>query len=339
MTGRRTSQRPRESFANDRPSRWKILWRRHRRTLPLIVFLAMLVGLGVGVSAILHDTDSEARFAPLRAKLIELMPLRVREISISGRHLTTENSLMEALGTHVGAPMFGISVEAARKRIDALPFVDHAIVERHLPDTIIVRLTERSPVAVWQTHGQFELINARGERVPDQGMKGKDAEAFVKLPLVVGDGANVAAGSLIEALDAQPTVKAFVIAAVRVGQRRWNLSLRDGTTVMLPEGQEPAALARLATYQASHRLLERPVVSIDMRLPDRLIIHENPSAQPAATPPAADRSADRPKDAATEDAPTEGPAAGHADPADHSARDRKPGKTSDPASEREGPNP
>ncbi|WP_336945646.1 FtsQ-type POTRA domain-containing protein [Asaia sp. HN010] len=256
--------------------------RRHKRGLRQILASLVLLGLvGFGLSA-LKLSSSESRFAPYRAKLVQYLPFQIKTIRIEGRNLTPEEDLTKALGTSVGQPIFGFSVSAARDRIGALPFIDHATVARHMPDTVIVKIVERSPIAVWQDHGQFILINRAGERVPDQGLEGKNGQAFIKLPLVVGEGANVAAASLTDALTANPTTKDFVVAAVRVGQRRWNLTLRDGATVLLPEGQEQAALARLAQYQAQFRLMERPVVSIDMRLPDRMVIHQTPA--PAADP-------------------------------------------------------
>jgi cell division protein FtsQ len=74
------------------------------------------------------------------------------------------------------------------------------------------------------------------------------------------------------------------VALVRVGERRWNLQLKNGITIMLPEGHEAAALARLGTLQTDQALLDRPLVFIDMRLPDRLAVRARP-AVPAATPP------------------------------------------------------
>lgn len=282
MTRWSSEHRRKSAARQDRPSRIAIFLRRQKRFLRLFLVLVFLAVLGGVTALFLHNAASEQSFAPIRARLVAYMPLRIRTIRVEGRDLTPETDLMAALGTQVGKPIFGFSVNAARDRIDTLPFVDHATVERHMPDTVIIKIVERAPVAVWQDHGHFILINRVGERVPDQGMSGKNAEAFVKLPLVVGDGANTAASPLIDALNAQPTVKNFVVASVRVGQRRWNLSLRDGATVMLPEGQEPAALARLARYQGQFRLLERPVTSIDMRLPDRMVIHQPPAPSPVA---------------------------------------------------------
>ncbi|MQR97651.1 cell division protein FtsQ/DivIB [Gluconobacter aidae] len=264
----------------DRPSRAKLFWRRQRRLVrPAIVFLVVMGIAGAGIR-LLYDAASEERFAPLRARLVEMEPLPIRHIVINGRGMTSEASIQEALGTSVGRPIFGFSVEAARQRLDELPFIDHATVERHMPDTVIITLVERTPIAVWQDRGHFMLINRAGEKVSDQGLTGKNAQAFLQLPLVVGEGANTAAASVIDALNKEPLVKSQVTALIRVGNRRWNATLRDGTTVMLPEGEEAAAFTRLARYQQSMRLLERPVQSIDLRLPDRMVVHQPPQAAP-----------------------------------------------------------
>ncbi len=52
---------------------------------------------------------------------------------------------------HRGDSMLGFSLEAARQRIEALSWVEHAAVERRLPGTLVVNLVERRPFAIWQT--------------------------------------------------------------------------------------------------------------------------------------------------------------------------------------------
>jgi len=269
-------RRPTDS--NDRPSRLSIFLRRQKRLLRPLLVLVAVVALGAGGMTALRHVWSDERFAALRARIINMLPLRITEIDVTGCVLTSQAALQQALGVRTGDFILGFSITAARERIDALPFVDHSVVERHLPGTIIIHLFERSPFAVWQNHGHFMLIDREGRQVRDQGMTGKDAEAFMQLPLVVGPDANTAAAALIDELSAQPEVRAHVVAASRVGQRRWNLTLRNGTTVLLPEGQEVAALKRLAQLQENIKILDRPVIAIDMRLPDRLIIRESPLA-------------------------------------------------------------
>ena len=272
----------------DRPSRASIFARRQRRLVRPVLLLALVAvagGEGLHWFRLMHD---EARFAPVRAEFGAKVAMHITRIEVVGRDMTPEPALMAALGVAVGDDILGFSVEEARRRIDALAFVEHATVERRLPGTIVVQLTERRPFAVWQNQGRFVLIDRAGQVVADQGMNGKDAEAFAQLPLVVGAGAPAAADALITALEAEPEVRAHVLAAVRVGQRRWNLTLRNGCDVLLPEGAEPQALHRLALLQRDHALLVRPLEAIDMRLADRLVIRPRPVATPDPAEPGGD---------------------------------------------------
>ncbi len=187
---------------------------------------------------------------------------------IEGRQKTPESLLRAALGIATGDPVLTFSLAQARARIESIQWVQHASVQRRLPDTILVRLTERRPFAVWQHDGRFVLIDRDGNTVTDS-----DVAAFAnQLPLVVGPGAPAAAAALVDALAAQPGVQARVVAAVRVGERRWNLRIDNGTDVLLPEAAEAPALAKLVQLQAEHALLDRPLQAVDLRLPDRLVV-------------------------------------------------------------------
>jgi cell division protein FtsQ len=77
-----------------------------------------------------------------------------------------------------------------------------------------------------------------------------------------------------------------VSASVRVGDRRWNLRMSNGTDVMLPEGHVTAALDHLMQLQREHAVLERPLAAIDLRLPDRLVLRPKADAKDdIVTPP------------------------------------------------------
>jgi cell division protein FtsQ len=70
-----------------------------------------------------------------------------------------------------------------------------------------------------------------------------------------------------------------VNAAYRSGGRRWNLRMDNGIDVRLPEIDAFVAWGRLAKYEAQHKLLGRDIGSIDLRLPDRVVVkvrHEKP---------------------------------------------------------------
>lgn len=268
-------------IAEKRPSRWRLWLRRQRRLLrPAAWSLAAAAVMG-GVALVARTVQPGNTVASLRERVGQAANLRVGKIVIEGRSNTPEPMLRAALGVSRGDQLLGFSLEGARARIESLTWVQSAAVERRLPDTIVVHLTERRPFAVWQNQGRFALIDRAGQAVAEQD-PAKDAEAFSSLPLVVGTGAPERAAELLDQLAAQPGLKSRVVAAIRVGERRWNLQLKNGASVLLPEGAEAAAMSRLMELHTAQALLDRPVQTLDMRLPDRLVVRPVPEAPPAS---------------------------------------------------------
>jgi cell division protein FtsQ len=260
----------------DRPGKWRMMWRRQRKLLRPAVLVGAAMVLGVGFVAAAHFIGAEDALHDLVGRATAELGLRVQDIQLGSHEKTSDTELRAALGVKKGDPMLGFSVADARARIEKLTWVQSATVARELPDRIVVSLVERNPFAVWQNQGKFVLIDRDGKIVADQ-----DVAVFAKeLPLVVGAGAPEAASALVAALDTQPTLRGRVVAAVRVGERRWNLRLNNGTDVMLPEGAEVQALARLVEMQNEHALLDRPAQALDLRNSDHLVV------RPRVDPPA-----------------------------------------------------
>ena len=262
----RVKPRPAPMPLPDRPGRWKLLLRRQRKLLrptafATIAVLVLVVGF-VGFNMIGKGPSLGDRLGRATADL----GLSIRTVQIVGREKTPEAVLAAAIGATPGRPILNYSISEARARIENIAWVRSAIVERVLPDKIRVVLNERRPFAVWQNQGRFTLIDQAGNIVTDS-----DISTFAdKLPLVVGTGAPVAAGSLLGSLAKFPVLQSRLVAAVRVGERRWDLCMTSGANVLLPEGAEPQALAKLDELQSSKSLLDRPLQEIDLRLPDRL---------------------------------------------------------------------
>jgi cell division protein FtsQ len=262
----------------DRPGRIKLLLRRQRWLLrPTVWVAAALAGVAI-LASINHAFGPGGALAGWRDSLARMTVgtgLSVRNVLIEGRANTPEPLLRAAIGVVPGSSILGFSVAAARTRIESLAWVERASVERQLPGTIVVRLVERRPFAVWQNQGKFVLIDRDGQVVGEH-----DVAEFKQLPLVVGAGAPAVAAALFDLLEAHPAIGGRVVAAVRVGERRWNLRLNSGADVLLPEGQEAAALDRLNELQESQGLLDRPLKVVDLRLPDRLVVRPQIEPQP-----------------------------------------------------------
>jgi len=252
----------------------KLLLRRQRRLLrPAALVASVMLVAGLALAAVRSNAPG-GTVATLRERFgnaTAAAGLRVNDVVIQGRANTPEPLLRAAIGVSKGDPILGFSVELARQRIETLSWVRHATVERRLPSTVVVYLQERRPFAIWQNQGKFVLIDRTGQVVANENL----AE-FHQLPLVVGAGAPTAAATLLDALTDHPDLQKRITAAVRVGERRWNLRLTNGADVMLPEGHEAQAIARLMQLQQEHALLDRPLAAIDMRLGDRLVVRPRP---------------------------------------------------------------
>ncbi|MGH7067564.1 MAG: cell division protein FtsQ/DivIB [Acetobacteraceae bacterium] len=278
----RVKRTPRNSIT-DRPRRAALLLRRQRGRLRLAAFAIVVVVALLGVSAALNAAAPASSLVGMQERLGKLAALagfRIERVVVLGRDHTSAALLEAALGVHKGDPTFGFSLAAARARIESLPWVKSAVLERRLPGTIIVSITERSPLAIWQNDGRFSVIDRLGDTLVE-----RDVRAFRGLPLVVGPGAPKYAATLLDALADLPALEQRLAAAVRVGRLRWNLVLKDGTTVELPGGHAPAALIRLAAIEARYALLERPLAVVDMRLADRLVLRPWPAHATAAGAP------------------------------------------------------
>lgn len=264
----RVARKPRNSV-QDRPGRLKLIARRVRRHGKIILSAGALVLVIAGTVAIARSSMPGGFIAGLRDDLNRATGragLRVERIVIEGRANTPEPVLNAAIGIARGEPILAVPLDATRTRIEGLTWVQSARVERRLPGTIVVNLTERRPFAIWQFQGKFRLVDRAGQ-VVDQ-----DLAEVKELPLIVGAGAPAAAAPLLDLVGKYPALLSRMVAAVRVGERRWNLRLNTGADVMLPEGAEPAAVERLMTLHQGQALLDRPLKAVDMRLPDRLVV-------------------------------------------------------------------
>jgi cell division protein FtsQ len=162
-----------------------------------------------------------------------------------------------------------VDVDDIRKRLLQLGWVKDARVSRRFPDTLVIDIVERTPAALWQDDQRLSLIDAEGvvlDRVPVSQMP--------DLPLLIGKGANRHSLALEQLLDKAPALKAQLVSATWVGQRRWDLSFQSGETVSLPEGDvlASAALVKFARMDKSAGLLGRGIVRFDLRIPGKMTV-------------------------------------------------------------------
>jgi cell division protein FtsQ len=245
------------------------------------------IGLWIGVPVVIFESVYGAvqlnrspfeqwllqRAADIMVEGSGLLGLTVVDIKVEGRETTDRETILAALAAGPGTPILAVSPTRAKAQLEALPWVRTAVIERHLPGTLYVRLVERKPLALWQHGGKIDLIDREGGVVPVTRL-----DRFAKLPMVVGEDAASHAAKLLEMLSSDPDLAARVTAAVRVSNRRWNLRIDNAIDVLLPADEAASAWSQLARLERSNAILKRDVQTIDLRLPDRLVLRIGPEA-------------------------------------------------------------
>lgn len=252
--------------------------RRRRRMIAVGAYVAGIAAVTGGIWQLSASGWIDARMKALGTTFLEVSAdagLRVDDVVLSGRQNADAAEILAALDIERGSPIFAMDMNAARDRVEALGWVRSAEIARRLPDIVFVRVVERQPLAIWQHDGQSALVDRFGKTIQRSGL-----DAFAHLPLIVGDGAPAHAAQLIDLLQTYPAVAQAIEAAVRVSERRWNLRLRNGIDVRLPEQNISTALTRLDDFQREHALLDRDVVAVDLRVPDRLIVRVGRDSAP-----------------------------------------------------------
>ncbi|WP_437350691.1 cell division protein FtsQ/DivIB [Neorhizobium petrolearium] len=197
----------------------------------------------------------------------------IEDVRVSGNEQTSEIDILQLLGLDGTTSLVALDIDAARRKLSQLPWVEYAEVRKVYPRTIEVMLKERQAFGIWQHGAELSLIEKNGSVIaPLRDNK------FASLPLFVGRDAETAAASFEDEMSAWPELKSRVKAYVRVAGRRWDLHLDNGIVLKLPEANIGKALTVLARLEQDQSVLQRDVAAIDLRLEDRTTIRLTPDA-------------------------------------------------------------
>lgn len=231
---------------------------RHAGTIGMLTFLGMtgIYGMSVGnhTETVIKATASTFGFA-------------IDNVRVSGNVETSDIDILGQLELDGETSLVGLSAEGAREAIAKLPWVESADVRKVYPDTLLVSMQERKAFAIWQNEKELALIDTNGDTiVPFR------AGRYNALPLVVGEGAEKRVKGFIDEVAAYPELSGKVRAYIRVADRRWDMLLDNGVRIMLPEAEPMKALAFIEKMDRDQQLLSKDILSVDMRLEDRVTV-------------------------------------------------------------------
>jgi cell division protein FtsQ len=238
--------------------------------------LMLLGSAGFGVIKGGHLDDLTAAFSDTRNALANSAGFRITAVAINGRKQLSQDEILAIGGVTGRSSLLFLDAGAVRDRLKANPWIADATVQKFYPGQLQIDIVERKAFALWQQDGRLSVIADDGAVLEPYV-----SQRFIMLPLVVGKGAESKARDFLALLARYPQVSDVTKAAVFVGERRWNLRLKDGLDIRLPEHDVGNALAELSRLDKEDHLFSRDIVAVDMRLPDRLTVQLSDDAAKA----------------------------------------------------------
>ena len=238
--------------------------------------LMLLGSAGLGVVKGGHVEEFTSALSDTRNAVANSAGFRIISVAINGRKQLTQDEVLGIGGVNGRSSLLFLNAETVRGKLKANPWISEATVLKLYPGQLQIDITERSAFALWQLDGRLSVIADDGAVLEPYLSR-----RFISLPLVVGKGAETRAKDFLALLARYPQVRAVTKAAIFVGERRWNLRLKDGLDIRLPEHDAGNALAALSRLDKEDRLFSRDIVAVDMRLPDRLTVQLSDEAAKA----------------------------------------------------------
>ena len=247
------------------------------RRVGITMTVLLLIGsCGLGIVKGGHLQDFITAVSDARNAMANSAGFRITSVVINGRKQLSQDEILAIGGVSGRSSLLFLDADDVRDKLKANPWIADATVLKLYPGQLMIEITERKAFALWQEAGRLSVIADDGALLEPYVSR-----RFLSLPLVVGKGADTQARDFLALLARYPQVNSVTKAAIYVGERRWNLRLKDGLDVRLPEQDVGNALAALSKLDKDERLFSKDIVAIDMRLPDRLVVQLSDDAAKA----------------------------------------------------------
>ena len=224
----------------------------------LLIFCATL-GLFININVWENISAIKKDF---KLAFVERPEFMIKVASIDGSSDELANEIREILPLDFPVSYFDLDIKYLHKVVNEIPAVASAAIKISAGGVLQINVAEKSPAFIWRKDNVMSVIDETGSfiRIANSRVD------YPKLPLVVGEAADLAVSEISSLMQANEYFKDHVRAFIRVGERRWDLILENNVRIMLPQREFLAAFDRLMLMNEAGSLLSGRLSNIDMRL-------------------------------------------------------------------------
>ena len=210
-------------------------------------------------------------------KIIERPEFMLSALSIQGSSDSLNAEIREILGLNFPISSFDLDLVDLRNRVLSLPPVETAEVRLEGGSILQVKVKEKVPALLLKDDTGINVLNKNGDYIRPL----LSTEYGSKLPVITGEGAQKAAAEAFILFSALDDKLDEVRGLVLVGGRRWNIVLKSGQVIMLPEKKSEQAVQKILILDKAEKILSRDIAVFDFRLPNRITLRfpENKDGQ------------------------------------------------------------
>jgi cell division protein FtsQ len=250
------------------------------RALIALTMVALAIMIYLWRSGLFDDALFEAK-SKIDQELVS-SGLVVENIEIFGNRFIIRRQIIEAMGDTTGLPIMEADLYQLSENIRVLPFVKKVSLKRIMPNKLQVAITEYEPEFLWQLKGDIWLITKEGHKITN-----KNIGRFAHFLHLVGENVPAALDEVMALRKISPEFFDRVKVINRISSRRWDVTLKNGVKIMLPEVraqvQKPEnnlieVWKKLINFDKEKMLFERQILVIDLRLADKTILRLTPEA-------------------------------------------------------------
>ena len=226
---------------------------------PSLLIFCATVGLFININV---WENISAIKKDLKLAFVERPEFMIKVASSDGSSAELSNEIIEILPLDFPVSYFDLDIKYLHKVVNEIPAVASAAIKISVGGVLQINVTEKSPAFIWRKDNVMSVIDETGSfiRIANSRVD------YPKLPLVVGEAANLVVSEISSLMQANEYFKDHVRAFIRVGERRWDLILENNVRIMLPQREFLAAFDRLMLMNEAGSLLSGRLSNIDMRL-------------------------------------------------------------------------
>jgi cell division protein FtsQ len=187
------------------------------------------------------------------------------DIEISGLTYHKPEQILDLIEIYPGATLIGFRPLATRQVLEQSDWIKSANVQRIYPNRLKIEVVEHEPFAIWRRSSEYLIIDREGN-----SLSGINVRDVSNLPLVTGEGANLAAEEYLDALSKVQNLHLRTKGSAFVGGRRWTAYLDNGIKIMLPETDVLKALQQVEQIETKTGLLSKAIAAVDLRFVGRM---------------------------------------------------------------------